>query len=253
MVMITVSHDVDKLAGWLSDLQRKQIPFAASVAINRTAELVKSAEELEIRDVFDRPTPLTRSAVFVKRSNKQSLEAVVGLKDYAAKGTAASKYLATEITGGVRRLKRFERALRAVGVLPEGMFALPGTGIELDAYGNISPGLITQILSYFKAFPEAGYKANITAARRAKLKKGTKSKRGFEYFVGRPGDGRLPLGIWRRINTGFGSAVKPVMIFVERAGYEALLDFVYVASQTVEREFPRQFRAALDEALRSAR
>jgi len=63
-----------------------QIPFATSLAINRTAQKVKVAQEKEIKDVFDRPTPFTQNSLFIKTSNKVNLTASVKLKDQAFKG-----------------------------------------------------------------------------------------------------------------------------------------------------------------------
>jgi len=230
----------------------KQIRFAVASALTKTAKNVEEAERREMRDVFDRPTPNTLNSLYVKPATSASLTATVGIKDFAGKGIAASKYLASQINGGSRRVKRFEKALQAVGALPGGYRAVPGSAAKMDAYGNMQGGQIVQILSFFKAFPEAGYKANMTDKRRASLAKGTKKKQGFAYFVGRPGD-RLPLGIWQRFNMGLGSAIKPVIIFVPHAIYEATFDFEYVARRTVERTWETEFNKAMAVALSTTR
>lgn len=109
-----------------------------------------------------------------------------------------------------------------------------------------------QILSFFKAFPEAGYKANMTDKRRKQLAKGSRTRLGFAYFVGSPGN-RLPLGIWQRVHMAMGTAVKPVLIFVPEASYEAVFDFSYVAELTMKRRFNPHFEQAMEQAKRSAR
>lgn len=253
MISISVKSDLDAMAASMTDMQRRQIPFAAKSALNTTAKKVVEREQHEIRDVFNRPTPYTQSAVKIfKWAEKRDLQAIVGIKDDTSKGIPASKYLASEISGGGRRMKRFEKALQSVGALPEGYRAVPGAAAKLDAYGNMSPAQIVQILSFFKAFPEAGYKMNMTDKRRASLKRGTAARVGFEYFVGRPGD-RLPLGVWQRFKLGHGGAIKPVLIFVPHAVYQAIFDFDYVARQTVEKEFAPEFDKAMADALRTAR
>ena len=93
----------------------------------------------------------------------------------------------------------------------------------------MSRGQIVSILSYFRAFPDNGYKANSTAATRAKLKRGTKKRQGFELFVGAPADGKLPLGVWQRTYFAQGSALKPLLIFVKSTRYNAIFDFDYTA------------------------
>lgn len=230
----------------------KQVRFAAAVALTKTAKAVEVAEKREMRDVFDRPTPNTMNSTYVKPATPQTLAAEIGIKNFAGKGIAADKYLAAQIKGGSRRMKRFEKALQSVGALPDGYRAVPGAAAKMDAFGNMQGGQIVQILSFFKAFPEMGYKANMSDKRRMQLAKGSKKSVGFAYFVGRPGD-RLPLGIYQRFNLSHGSAIKPVIIFVPHATYQAVFDFKFVAAGVVDREWARQFDSALTEAMRTAR
>lgn len=236
----------------LSTASQKQVRFATRVALTRTAGLVKAAEEHEIRDVFRNPTPYTQSSVFVRAATSARLEATVMLKDDATKAVPASKFLAPQIDGGQRGMKRFERALQAVGAMPAGYRAVPGGAAKLDSYGNMSRGQIVQILAFFRAFPEMGYKANMTDKGRARLARGSKRQHGFAYFVGRPGD-RLPLGVYQRVSFVSGTALKPVLIFVRSAVYQARFDFQYVADITVAAQFGNEFAKAYIEAVGSAR
>lgn len=253
MIEISVQPDISALVRLLDDVQKRQVPFAMAHALTMTAKRVEYEEKREMRDVFDRPTPYTLNSLYTRPATKQHQVAWVYLKYDTSKGTPAEKYLMPQIKGGVRRLKRFERALRSVGAMPDDHFAVPGDGAKLDGYGNMDRGQLVQILSYFRAFPEAGYKANITDRRKAALAKGTKTRRGFAYFVGRPGNGKWPLGIWQRTSFAFGSAIRPIIIFVPTARYEQLFDFNYVAEKTIERDFGPQFRASLANALATAR
>ena len=248
MTTINVSVNVDEAVKRLGFV-RKQIPFIASLSLNRTGQKAKAKEEHEIRDVFDRPTPFIQNSIFLKPSNKTNLTALIGIKDFASKSVPATKILEAEIKGGSRRLKRYEIALRRVGALPNGYYTVPGAAAQIDQYGNIARKHITQILAYFKAFPEAGYKANSTERSRARLKRGTKKKLGVSYFVGSPGDGKSPLGIWMRIHSSFGSAIKPVLIFIKSAQYQSVFDFKFVAENTVKKEFNGEFERAYREVL----
>jgi hypothetical protein len=231
---------------------QKQVQFATRVALTRTAKKAEPALQREMRDVFRNPTPYTLSSVYVQPATKSRLEATVKLKDDATKATPAAKFLAPQIDGGQRGQKRFERALQAAGVMPTGYRAVPGSGARLDAFGNISRGQIVQILAWFRAFPEMGYKANMTDAGRARLARGTRKRQGLAYFVGHPGD-RLPLGVYHRTGFGFGSAIKPVLLFVRSAMYQQRFDFAYVVKRTVDTEFAGEFSRALVEAQRTAR
>jgi hypothetical protein len=254
--MLTIKVEgMEELKRKMSDLQKRQLPFATAQALTLTAKDVEAAEYREMRDVFDRPTKTTLTSLYVRPATRARLVAEVGIKDFAGKGNAASKFLAAQVKGGTRRAKRFEVALQRVGAMPDaGYRVVPGEGANLDGNGNISPGQIVQILSWFKAFPETGYKANMTDKRRAALGRGNRrtGALGFAYFVGRPGD-RLPLGIWKRISLGHGSAIKPVMLFVPHANYQALLDFHFVAQATVEKNFNRHFAATFRAAIETAR
>lgn len=248
MITVSVQSNIDQAIRELGVTIKAQVAYAARKAVVKTAEDVRQAQIREMRDVFDRPTPYTLSSVENKLITTNPPTAHVWLKDFAGKGTPASKFLLAQIKGGARPIKRFEAALRSVGALPEGMIAVPASGAKLDAYGNMDRGQIVQILSYFRAFPEAGYKANMTAKTKARLAKGTKKKRGMAYFVGRPGD-RLPLGVWQRTNFGqLGSAIKPVLIFADAAYYRPIFNFEYVGRTTTNRVFNDHFRRAMAEA-----
>lgn len=223
---------------------KKQIVSATRLSVNRIADKAVRAEQHEMRDVFRNPTPFTLSSVRMKPATSSSLAATVELKDDATKATPATRFLAPQLKGGPRGQKRFERALQAVGAMPAGYRAVPGQAARLDAYGNMSRGQIVQILAYFRAFPEMGYKANMTDQGRARLARGTKRKQGYTYFVGRPGD-RLPLGIYQRFSFGVGSAIKPVMLFVRSAVYQERYDFAYVVEATVKNGFGAEFEQAM--------
>jgi hypothetical protein len=171
------------------------------------------------------------------------------------RGTQARDYLAPLVYGGQRKLKAFERSLQRVGLLPSGMAAVPGKAARLDAYGNMSRGQITQILSYFKAFGEQGYRANITDKRKESMAKGNKRTRarGVSYFVGRPNGGRHPSGVWQKTNFGeIGSAIKPIIIFVNRPAYRKQLDVPGIAERVIRSRFASELSMAVAQARRTA-
>ncbi|MFZ6767498.1 hypothetical protein ACO0LM_10465 [Undibacterium sp. Di26W] len=254
MFKVSIKSNFDQVIAKMPDFPRNQLPYALATALTKTAQEIAKAKRKELQDVFDRPTPYTLDSLYVKPARKNQLSAYVGIKDFSAKGTPAIKFLSAQIDGGTRHQKRFERALQAVGALPSGYYVVPGSAARLDSYGNIDRGLIVQLLSYFKAFPEMGYKANMTDKRKAALAKGNAKKgiAGVSYFVGSPGS-RLPLGIWSRHSLGHGSAVKPVLIFVRSAHFKALLDFYYVSEITVKATMDKNIRAAIEQALKTQR
>jgi hypothetical protein len=262
-----ITHGIDDIINELDAMHKNQVPFATSKALNKTAQAVKANLVSEMANVFDRPTPYTLRSLYVKPSTKKNLQAVVWLKDSYDQGIPATKYLWPEIFGGGRDLKRFEEALRRTGVLPNGMIIVPprfGAPETLDAYGNIKRSLIVQMLSYFSAFGQQGYKANINEKRKARLAKGTKKTQGFEYFVsggkrtitstGKPQ--HLPPGIYRR-STGYwsawGSPIKPIFMFVKKPLYPKRLPFFETGKKTINTMFRPLFISSLEEAIKTAK
>jgi hypothetical protein len=250
MIKFSMERDVAGYVSGLRAVPREQLPFAISLALNRTAQDARQSIRSDIARAFDRPTPFTLNSVEIRPATKRNLEVEVWLKDDMEGPGTPSHYLAPQMFGGERRLKRFERALQARGLLPAGMFIVPGQGAKLDAYGNISRGQIMQILSALGAAEQySGYSANRTAdsvARRGKRKLP-------EFFVGRPARGKGPLGIWQRFHFGFGGAIKPVMIFVRKPRYTSRFDVYSTVDEVAHQQFLGHLERAVAEAVRTAR
>ncbi len=233
-----------------ADTQAVQV--AAQHALLKTAEVIQAAEVAEMGRVFDRPTRWTLGAMKVKPTAR--FEIAVGILDPDGYYKRAQGYLGTQVIGGSRRVKAFEMALTRRGILPQGWMAVPGAGAEMDAYGNMSPGQIRQVLAWFDAAERfAGSTQNMGEKGRSKRRKGTRSKRGFEYFAvipGRSNGGRhvLRAGIYKRTSFVFGKAIQPVLIFVRKAVYSARYDFDRVAIETFEHEYPGWFGEYLAQA-----
>lgn len=243
---IDVRSELPALIAKIDNLRRDQLPFAIAKAVTGTAQMVKKALEYEMPHAFDRPTPYTLGSLYLSPATKAIPVATVWLKDDAGKGTPAAKYLFPEIAGGARSVKRFEKRLQLMGLLPAGMYIVPGDAAVLDQYGNISAAQIEQILSALGAAEiTSGFLANRTRASAAR--KGTALA---EYFVGRPGG--APLGVYRRFHFANGSAVKPIMIFVRQPIYRQRYRFQEIAAQVVSDEFPRQFSDAYQFAVATA-
>lgn len=259
--MLTLKiNGLKELQAGVDDLIKSRLPKMMAMALTEAAKGVQAEVVKDMNKVFDRPTRWTLNSLYVKPATQSDQSASVWFEDdiAAGNGTPPAKYILPEVKGGPRYLKRFESALRKAGVLPEGMYAVPGEAAKIDAYGNMDRGQIIQILSYFKAFPAVGYRMNITQKKKASLAKGSRrtGQRGFTYFVGKPGsDGvprrgkdfkpasNLPLGIWQRVHFGpLGSAVKPVIIFVTRPPrYRVRLPFFDIAQEYLDKEFPNIF------------
>lgn len=263
MLKIDVRTNFPEVSRWFGDVG-KQARFATSRALNTTANVVRDNLRAEARRVFDRPTPYIINSFKVRRySTRDNLEAEIGPTYMGGKGVDPEKLLQAQIEGGPRRLKSSERALQRAGILPAGHFTVPGQAAPLDQHGNIKGSFLVQLLSYFQAFGEQGYKANMTAKRKASLAKRGTNVRGFrtingvEYFVayGKLRGGltaHLHPGIWSRSGT-HGSNVKPVLMFVRQPNYKPRLNIERAAERAVESTFGPAFGRFFDEALRTAR
>jgi len=248
--MFEIKHNIDELARWARVTAPQQAQFAAALALTRTAKDVKARIDQELPVVFDNPTRYTLRGFRVYPATKRRLTASVEFRPSFGTGSHARDYLAPGVVGGPRKVKAFERALQNVGLLPSGMAAVPGEAARLDRHGNMKASQIVQLLSYFRAFGEQGYSANMKSDRRAALAKGNSKRRGVSYFVGRPGGGKLPLGIWQRTSFGaWGTAIKPVLMFVKRPTYKRRLDLERIADETVAKRLAPNFEAAWKTAM----
>ncbi|MGE8365999.1 MAG: hypothetical protein ACN6OP_04410 [Pseudomonadales bacterium] len=212
--MATVSVDVDSVVQAFGRQQR-QMPFAAATALTRLAKLAREAETTEIMRAFDNPVPFTRTAVGTSAASKISLESSVFIKDRQA------RYLRTEVEGGQRDLKTFEK-LFGKGI------ALPGAGAKLNQYGNLTRATIKRIA--------------------AEVNSSGKAKR---YFKGKPRGHNLPEAIYARVDNN--KKIVPVLLFAAQARYEKRLRFSEVAELTARANFEREMLQAWEQALATAR
>jgi len=256
MFNLSVSGDLERVVGRWAVMAGDQVPYATAVALTRTASDGKKEIERAMPSVLDRPNPYTMRGFRLYPATKTKLRAEVDFRPAFGSGSDARDYLAPQVLGGSRKLKAFERSLQRVGLLPAGYQALPGSAARIDAYGNMQRGQIVQLLSYFRAFGEQGYSANTTAKRKKALAQDNvrKGTRGIVYFVGRPGDGRLPLGIWQRTSFGAaGSSIKPLAIFVRRTSYSQRLDVPGIAARVTAERFEPHLRTSMAMAMKTRR
>lgn len=245
MIEINFKARVEELTKDFGFFQKQQVPWALSLTMARMGNIARDQAVASMGEVFDRPTPFTKKGVRVAWISKDpgNMQYRVFLNEWAAKGTAPVKYLFPEVEGGDRNETRFERALRFAGRLPAGMSVVPGSGAPKDAYGNVRNGVSTSILSQLRASTDPFQ----NETERSKKRAGASRAR---YFVGRPGGGRLPLGIYQRLAKG----VRPIFIFVDkRPRYRKRFPFYEVVQKVWDARFDTEFQKAFAEAMRTAR
>lgn len=253
--LIKIDVDADNvLARQFTALERTQLPFAVMQAVNATAFEIRETWKRTARRVFDRPTPLTINAVLYQKATRQRLYATVFIRDEAHKGTPPAKYLQPQVEGGQRRLKGMERLLQGANLMPQNRYAVPGKGAPLDAYGNVKAGTVRKILSQSRAGLEAGYVSNETAAgRQRRLRRQQKRGGGGSYFVLQKQRGKLMPGIYERHDTGFGSAVKSIFVFVTTPTYSARYNIYGLAQRQWNTLMPFHFSRELAKALETSK
>jgi len=250
---------IDTVAAQLRQLTGQQLQQTAAKAINDIAFKVRGSYQNEMRKVFDRPTPYITSSVRVKQASAAMLTATVGPEYLGGKGVDPTKVLAAEVWGGNRRAKRSEMALRRAGLLPAGyVTAIPATpypGSD-DGRGNIKGSFILQLLTYFNAMGEQGYRANMTDKRRAKLTNKGKTASGYatingvQYFasMGRLRGQHLAPGIWAKSGI-HGSDIKPVLMFIRDPRYQVRLNVDQIAQRAdIQGEFEKRLRYQIRKA-----
>lgn len=245
----------------LDRLEREQLPFAAALALTRTAHIVTDDMVVEMGSVFDRPTPATLNSLYIQPATKDRMEARVWIKDGRSttptgtvagqvgrwgKGRAASKWLTPEIFGGPRDEKGIESMLRRRGVLKPGQFIMPGDKMQLDAYGNLGRGVLNKILSGASLFTEEGYNANATGSARSQRKGNAK-----RYFVMHDSN-REPFAVAERTRKGR-AGLRIVLAFTRQPTYRKALDFNERARRSAEEALPIEFEKALAQAVATRR
>lgn len=124
---INIKSNVREVTRTLNRIQKKQIPFATSLALNKTAEFTATNLNNDTRRYFETPTPFTQRSFNYKRSNKRNLTARVFAKP------RQTQYLQYQVYGGTRR--------------PTGRALLLPEDIRLNKYGNIPRNAIQRLLA----------------------------------------------------------------------------------------------------------
>jgi len=269
---------IKELQDGLKNFSERRLNAATATALTRTAVQVRDTIKTAMATSLDRPTPYTVRQLKYVKADAKKLVAVVGFgveavsdyrgnviryQDMGSNSTPAGKYLHDQIHGGPRRNKRFESALRSVGVLPNGWYVVPGEKAKMDAYGNQSVGEIKQVMTWFDAAERvSGSTQNMGQKGRDKRRKGTRKTAGWEFFLvsagarrsyvsanGKTGTHKMQPGIYRRTMFALGTRIEPIMIFVNRASYKPRFNFYGMSKREGDRILPAEINRAVNESL----
>lgn len=210
-------------------LVQGEIPYATSVALNNVGKDVIAAQKLEMQKVFDRPTPYALNSLFQTYARKDNLETRTRIKSPDPSDTAQGErgYMGTQIFGGSRKDKGSEKTMRAAGLLPDGYQMVPGAGITLNQYGNVTGGRVAAILN------------NLIGT-------GSWTNAAGTFVVGEVGG---TWGIWKVQRNKW----SPQFIFVRDPSYQPRFDYHAVSEQEFLDRWKDEFAAAVDKALKTGR
>ena len=222
-VNIAVKSDLDKAANYVAAMS-KQMRFATANAINSTAFDARTSLGNATRQYFNNPTSFTQKGFQVEKANKATLLGIVGAE------SKRGRYLRTQIKGGDRPQKGFERRFLSdivgTGSVPGNTQLVATSLVKLNAEGNVSLATIKRI------------------------QKGLSGPSRGGFFAGVPKHSNLPFGIYRR------SRYQLFPYFVASNGpatYKPRYPMEDIVTKVIQRRFDFYFQSSLEKAIASAR
>lgn len=103
-MQVSIKSNINEFSRHMTWLEKKQIPFATSQAINDVAFEAQRAAKKGMDRHLDNPTPWTKSGVRVKRGKKNDPTAtvyMVGASGLPGTGDR-NKYISKQVEGGMR-------------------------------------------------------------------------------------------------------------------------------------------------------
>lgn len=146
----SVKADFDQIKRNLTRMQRDQVPFAASLALNNLASDVANAITAQMDRYLDNPTPFTEKAYQTRpgtfrgqRASKKNLIAIV------EPAKIQGEYLKFQIVGGTRRPRQTA-------------IIVPTRKAPVNKYGNLPRGRRKNMIAGEKGFFSAGKREDKT-------------------------------------------------------------------------------------------
>lgn len=212
-MQIAVNFEVLKATAWLTDIQKKQVPFATAKALTQTAQDIQKEVQKELPSRFTLRNDWVRQGIRIIPANKTNLKAVVFSRD---------AFMSLQESGGDKRPKK-DRNL----------------AIPLAARRTKS-GLINKA-----DLPENLGRAEFTVSRGGKQV----ARRGREgaAFRFKAQDGREYLALRR------GQTLELMYLLIPQARIKKALGLRDTGHRMYAKAFNIRFSAALRSALASAR
>jgi len=249
MTTINIKTDIKEAIRALDVVSKRQIPYATTLMLNALATSTKKRVEVDIKRNLDRPTNYAQRMMGIKYASKGNLTSQVNVRGSVSGGE--TKVLGHLFAGRGRSGKGFEGALVDKGIMPRGMWAMPGEGAPLDLFGNIKRAFIKQLIGYLTANRVVKKSAQFENRQRKQVKGATTSQ---FFVVNQRKQGGLPLGIWQHVGFGSGKALRPVIIFVSKEPvYDRYFDLPKTAVSVIAKDAAYEFDRAMRNAIATAK
>lgn len=236
-VAVAVNFDGDSVINRLM-ASKVNLTNVVKYALSDTVDDLLLVEKMEMKRVFNNPRPYTVNALFGKYPSSAGvgiMKAGIAAREFAGKGTPAYKYLNPNIHGGFRRMKRSEKGLQSMGILPSGVMTVQGRNFPRDAYGDIPGGQYTRMLAELGVVSNSG--AGLAALTGSKAAAKPRKNPNTQFFVmKRKGSGR-PFAIAERR----GGQVNIMLVFQTQVPYKKRYDFYGIGKATILERYPKHF------------
>jgi len=239
-VNFTFSSNLASVNGKLAIMAQKQIPFAASKALNQTGKELLAFNKIQMRKRFKDPVRYTLNAFRLVRSKKTRLVAEVRRKDKQV----GKHYLDVQSKGGTRPQKAVEKKMD---------FRLPYNGIVQAVLPTSRTSRRGQNISMAwvnKALAGVGQSYASEAYTKAETGKASRYPR---YWVSEPGQGKSKTGGIYRQNSKRGKPQKLFHILDYLPSYNKRLPFNSYMTKQAKLSFPKNMRREIRAALRTAK
>lgn len=208
----------------------KAIKWAFVIGATRTAKQMAAALKAEMPKSFDRPTPFAIRSIGWKGATLDNPVAKVGFGINAFARSARTDWARPEVHGGKRNAKALESKISAlVGGGP--WFVMPGGAAKLDRYGNLSAGMIQQVLSDLGIQSDTAQNATDRSRKR---------NRRSRYFVMKRGG--APIGI--AVRDGRGKVSMALILTRTQPTYKPAYRMMEVGKKIVDDVFPVEVHKA---------
>jgi len=244
MMQATVNGSARVIGNKLQRAIRKQIPFAASQALNDVGKLLLHVNKRNMKQTFDKPVPYTMNAFYVWPAHKAKLSMSVIRKEKPA----GKHYLEMQRSGGIRPRKAIETMMMYNIPYPGIINTVMPTRHSTMASGAISTARVMEaIAGVGGTMPNRPTTRTQTQFERAEAKFAAK---GSPYYLVEPRDGKVG-GINKKVGK---RKVVRVFQFLDRGvAYRPIYKFEEPLRRNALSYFPSRMKIRLKQAYATMR